>query len=386
MLALMGLVLLVGCGVPFPDPEAPTWLETLVAGALTDNPEPVPRPTTEAAAALPTERPPEPTETAKPEPTPTPTPIPSERFTGVIMGGDFDARRPERNRFGVRSDVFIIYVFDNWPTFPERNRVTLISLPRDLWLTVPCSPLDAELQGQDRVNAAWAYGGFDCVRETVEANFPLEVNAPMAFTDFDGFMWLVARLGAVTITPTETYTDFCGNYHGTDGDSGTYVTWYEGQEYSMGPNETLCYVRGRRGHPTGDLDRNRRGLEAIQALGDQYAAYLFDTWDPSNVASEIFAFMVDGQRYIDLDGNVIDLVRFASSAGAAATAPRRIVRFSLEETEFYTTPIYGASVLRPTVDLGPWVDCMIERELMLEADGETTICTVVTRIVYEEET
>ncbi len=377
MLALVGLVLLVGCGVPFPDPEEPDFigpLQTDLAEAeATDR-------AADRGPPLAATMTPEPTETA----IPSPTPIPYERFTGVIMGGDFDARRPERNRFGVRSDVFIIYVFDHWPTFPERNRVTLISLPRDLWLTVPCSPLDPELQGQDRVNAAWAYGQFDCVRDTVEANFQLEINAPMAFTDFDGFMWLVGRLGAVTLTPTQTYTDFCGNYHGTDGTSGSYVTWYEGQEYSMGPNETLCYVRARQGHPTGDLDRNRRGLEAIQALSDQYATYLFDTWDPSNVASEIFAFMVDGQRYIDLDVNVIDLVKFASSSGSAAAAPRRIVRFTLEETEFYRTPIYGASVLRPTVDLGQWLACMLQTGPVQIMDG-SLVCTQTHRSESERD-
>ena len=364
-LALVGLgLLVVACGsVSFPDPEEPAFIAPL-------------------QTAIASETPPTPTATVTPSATATPTetPVPVFEYTGVIMGGDFDARVPERNRFGVRSDVFLIYTFKHWPTFPDRNRLTLISLPRDLWIEVPCSPLDPELEGNDRVNAAWAYGQFDCVADMVEANFDLTVNAPMAFTDFDGFQWMVARLGAVKITPNQTYTDFCGNYHGTAGDSGNFVTWYEGETYNMGPNEALCYTRGRRGHPTGDLDRNRRGLEMAQALGEQYAAYLFDTWDPANVASEIFAFMIDGQRYIDLDVDLIDAVKFAPLVGDVATAPRRVVRFSLEETEFYTTPIYGASVLRPTVDVGMWVDCMIERELFLEVDGELSMCTVATRI------
>ena len=291
------------------------------------------------------------------------------------MGGDFDVNRPERNRFGVRSDVFVLYVFDHYPTQSERNQMSLISLPRDLWLDVPCSPLDLSLQGHDRVNAAWAYGGFECVQDMIEANFDLEINAPMAFTDFNGFMWLVGRLGAVQITPNQTYTDWCGNYHGTDGTGGGYVTWYEGQTYNMGPNEALCYTRARKGHPTGDLDRNRRGLEMVQALGEQYAAYLFDTWDPANVASEIFAFMVDGQRYIDLNVNLFDAVKLAPIVGDAATAERRVVRFSLDETDFWTTPIYGASVLLPTVDVAGWLDCMINLGPVQMEEGHL-VCTI----------
>ncbi|KKK91415.1 hypothetical protein LCGC14_2713180, partial [marine sediment metagenome] len=225
----VAVILLVACSsVPFPDPEEPAFIGPLQT-AIASETLPAPTATVTPSATV----------------TPTETPIPVFEYTGVIMGGDFDVNRPERNRFGVRSDVFLIYTFKHWPTFPDRNQLTLISLPRDLWVKVPCSPLDPELEGNDRVNAAWAYGQFDCVKDMVEANFDLTINAPMAFTDFDGFMWVVARLGAVTITPNQTYTDWCGNYHGTDGNSGSFVTWYEGQTYSMGPNEALCYTRGR---------------------------------------------------------------------------------------------------------------------------------------------
>jgi len=325
-----------------------------------------------------------PAPTATQTPVPSPTPIPHDRYTGVIMGGDFDIRRPERNRFGVRSDVFLIYVFDSYPTLPERNQVSLISLPRDLWVKVPCSPLDPELEGFDRVNSAWAYGQFTCVKETVEANFDLKINAPMLFTDFDGFMWVIGRLGTVRVIPTETYTDFCGNYHGTAGDSGQEQTWFRGQEYSMGPNEALCYVRGR-DHPTGDLDRNRRGLEMIEALGDQYADFLFDTRDPLNIASEIFAFMIEGQRYIDLSLDLRELVEFAPLIPEAERAQRRFIRMGLDETDFYRTPIYNASVLLPTVDLRTWINCMIDRDLPIEIVDGQLLCTELNLVKEEGE-
>ncbi len=367
VVTLAGLFVLVACqrvGPPFPDPAEPAFIGPLQTDISS----------TEAATKPPTSRTPEPTQTANP----TATPIPHEQFVGVVLGGDFDERRPERNRFGVRADVFLLYVFDYWPTFPDRNQVTLISLPRDLWLQVPCSPLDSLLEGNDRVNASWAYGGFDCVRDTIAANFNLAVNAPMAFTDFDGFMWLIDRLGSLYLTPNQTYTDWCGNYHGTDGGGGYLWTWYEDQEYTMGPNEALCYVRGRSGHPSGDLDRNRRGLEVIQAVGDQYAAKLFDTWDPANVASELFAFMVEGQEHIQLSLDLADLISFAPAAGSAATAPRSVVRMTFDEVAFYRTPIYNASVLQPRVDLATWLDCMIYTELPFDPDAIRKTCTQIT--------
>ena len=106
----------------------------------------------------------------------------------VLLGGDFDALRPERVKFGVRSDVFVIVVIDVPPDDSQPIAITLVNVPRDLWVQVPCSPLDPELEGYDRVNAAWAYGEFDCVKKTVEINFPFVVNSPMVFMDFDGFL------------------------------------------------------------------------------------------------------------------------------------------------------------------------------------------------------
>ncbi len=293
------------------------------------------------------------------------------------MGGDFDVRRPERNRFGVRSDVFLIYVFDFYPTLPDQNQVSLISLPRDLWLEVPCSPLDPALESNDRINAAWAYGQFGCAKDTVEANFNLEINAPMLFTDFDGFMWVVGRLGAVKLTPTLTYSDWCGNYHGTAGDigSGYFTTWNRGQEYSFGPNEALCYVRARTA--SNDLSRNRRSLEMIEALGDQYMDFLFDTMDNDNIISEIFAFMIDGQRYISMSLDLRDLVTFGPLIPEASRAPRRFIRMGLDEVDFWTTPIYGASVLLPTVDLAEWLDCLIDRDLPIEIMDGQLLCTTL---------
>lgn len=325
-----------------------------------------------------------PTSTPIPSPTlvPSATPIPHDRYTGVVMGGDFDVRRPERNRFGVRSDVFLIYVFDFYPTLPERNQVSLISLPRDLWVDVPCSPLDPTLEGHDRVNAAWAYGQFDCVQDTVESTFNLEVNAPMLFTDFDGFMWMIGRLGAVKLTPTETYSDWCGNYHGTAGDigSGYFTTWNAGQEYSFGPNEALCYVRARTN--SNDLSRNRRSLEMVEALGEQYVDYLFDTHDPDNIISEIFAFMLDGQRYISMSLDLRDLVTFGPLIPDAERADRRYIRMTLDETDFWTTPIYGASVLLPTVDLAGWLDCMLQSGPVHIQDGGL-VCTATHKLASE---
>lgn len=360
----MTVFVLVACSRQDVVPGEPAFIAPLQTAISSETPDP---PT---ATLVPTET-----------PVPTATPIPYFEYTGIIMGGDFDERRPERNQFGVRADVFMVYHFEHWPTFPEQNRLYLISLPRDLWLQVPCSPLDPELKGNDRVNAAWAYGQFDCAAQMVETNFNLTVNAPMGFTDMDGFMWLVGRLGAVKVVASQTYTDWCGNYHGTDGTTGDYVTWYEGQEYSMGPNEALCYVRARRGHSSGDLDRNRRGLEVMEALAEQYAAYLFDTWDPANVASEIFAFMVDGHRYIKLDMDVAHAVDFAGIVGDAATAPRVFIRWTLDEAEFYTTPIYGASVLRPLVGPAGWLDCMLSKG-QPDEEALRELCT--TRWALEE--
>lgn len=292
-----------------------------------------------------------------PTPTITPTPAPVVR-TGAILGLDFEPTRPERNIYGVRSDVVMLYqISDPWD---GPATLTLISLPRDLWLQVPCSPLDPALEGNDRINAAWAYGKFDCFIQTIETNFPIDINAPTVAVNFDGFINIVKRFGGLDITPTETYTDWCGSYHGTDGEHGYYVTWEAGKTYHMDAYRLLCYARARHGASDGDLDRNRRHLEIMQAALDQWPAQVFDTNNPLDMAAEVKALFDTVRSAYETNKPFTAftfLLKYAVPYSRGEMEIRTISMAIEQEVDFYRTPIYNASVLKPRVDLYNWMGC-----------------------------
>lgn len=312
--------------------------------------------------------------TASPLPSATPEPEP-KRFTAVLLGADRDPRRPERQRFGNRTDVFMLVTWvDHWEK--GITDVALLSVPRDLWIEVPCSPLDPSLNGYDRVNAAFTYGGFDCVRETVEINFGLEVNAPVFMVEMLPFVEVIDIFEPIIITPSQTYTDWCGDFQGTEGGRGGLVTWYEGRDYEMNGNYLLCYLRARARAETGDLDRNRRALEAVNAMVDQYPSQLIS--DPLAVVPELLGFWLRVDELIDSDIQASDIFAIAPVAYQALSGDVdwRSIRLTLNEVDFYTTPIYGASVLALEVDLYGWTDCMLNGGLectsthALETGGE----------------
>ena len=299
-------------------------------------------------------------------PTPTNTPTP-ERFVSVFLGGDEDPLRPERNLIGVRSDVFmIVYMYIPWYE-KEPIEITFFSLPRDLWVEVPCSGLNPAFESHDRVNSAYAYGELDCVRETVAANFPYEVNAPIFYTTFDGFIDLIDTMDGITIVPTITHTEWCGNYHGTDGTSGALVRWTEGVTYEMDGQRALCYARGRMGFGPGglpgDLDRNRRQLELMLAMFEQYPAQIFDSSNLLDMASELIGMWSWADDYVQSDLSFLDTIQYVRDLTPQLQRIRDAdLKFvglrHREQVDFWTTPYYGASVLEPLVDLNEWFPCM----------------------------
>lgn len=335
----------------------------LLAACSPATPAPVPTETVRAGTAAPTG-------TAEPTLTPsvTPTPGPVE-WTGAILGLDFEPQRPGRNIYGIRSDVVMLYHIET--TWDGETELTLISLPRDLWLQVPCSPLDPALEGNDRINAAWAYGQYDCFRDTIAANFPLTVDAPIVAFDFEGFLNIVDHFGGLEIVPTETYTDWCGSYHGTWGEHGRYLTWTKGETYQMDSAELLCYARARHGASDGDLDRNRRHLEIVEAAMKQWPGQVFDTPNPLDMAVEFKSLWTLFKSSYQTDSPFsafVPFLRYVPAFWQGDVVVRTVSMNIEQEVDFYRTPVYGASVLKPKVDLYDWMGC----ELLTNGDEPCT--------------
>ncbi len=81
--------------------------------------------------------------------------------------------------------------------------ITMTSFMRDLWVTIP-HPNGAF---DDRMNAAYYYGGFDLLKETIKYNFGVEVE-DFIMVEFTSFATVIDLLGGVDITLTEEEANY----------------------------------------------------------------------------------------------------------------------------------------------------------------------------------
>lgn len=138
-----------------------------------------------------------------------------------------------------RSDVLMLAHVN-----ATKDKVYLVSFPRDMWVTVPG-------HGKAKINAADAWGGAKLTIETLQALTGVKADHA-AQLDFEGFINLTNVLGGVTVNNTQASS--VGNYH-----------WPKGQVTLQGA-EALAYVRQRHGLANGDLDRAARQRAVVQAV------------------------------------------------------------------------------------------------------------------------
>ncbi len=108
----------------------------------------------------------------------------------------------EANAGGQRSDVTMVAHFD-----PAAKTVTVLSIPRDLWVDIPGN--DSGISGMNRINAAYDSGP-DLLIQTIEHDLGIPINHYVA-VNFPGFSGMVNALGGVTMDfPTPVKDQFTG--------------------------------------------------------------------------------------------------------------------------------------------------------------------------------
>ena len=95
----------------------------------------------------------------------------------------------EANAGGQRSDVTMVARFD-----PANKTVTLLSIPRDLWVDIPGN---GSIQGPNRINAAYNTGP-DLLIQTIEQQLGININHYVS-VNFPGFSDMVNALGGITL-------------------------------------------------------------------------------------------------------------------------------------------------------------------------------------------
>ena len=128
-----------------------------------------------------------------------------------------------------------------------------LSIPRDTLAAIP------EF-GNDKINAAYRFGGAELMVQTVEQLLGIEINH-VAIVDFAGFRDLIDSLGGIDV---ELDREVCNEISG-----GTFKIDFEAGEIHLNGEKALALARTRTstcGPPINDLDRTRFQQLIIQGM------------------------------------------------------------------------------------------------------------------------
>ena len=178
-------------------------------------------------------------------------PVSARAVHVLLLGSD---RRPGES-WTTRSDAVVVIHLD-----PERQRVALLSLPRDLIVPIPG-------YGQARINAATVYGDLDpalgggvaLARRTVSEYLGLPIDYVLR-TDFHAFTAAVDAIGGVDINVPEALYD--PEYPTLD--YGYMVAAFDPGVQHMDGETALIYARVR--HSDSGYARNRRQQQVLLAI------------------------------------------------------------------------------------------------------------------------
>jgi LCP family protein required for cell wall assembly len=195
-----------------------------------------------------------PTATPVPVREPLPTWQGSDRVNLLLMGLDQRAG----SALPGRADVILIASVD-----PSDKEVTLLSLPRDLWVEIPG-------HGENRINSAYFYGEFDggqgggpdLMRRTIEHNFGLSIDY-YGTLDFQCFKRVIDILGGITVDVPEAIRD--DQY--PDDSYGYMSIHIPAGSQQMDGETALQYVRAR--HESSDFSRMRRQQQVLLAVREK---------------------------------------------------------------------------------------------------------------------
>ncbi len=154
----------------------------------------------------------------------------------LIIGID---RAPEGTDLS-RTDTNIVMSVD-----PLKPTVNMLSIPRDLWVSIPN-------YGENRINTAHFFAeaeqagsGPAAAMDTVRQNFGLTINNYIRIR-FDGLKSIVDAMGGITITLSEP------------------MSGYDAGQISLNGDQALAFARDRSG--SDDFFRMQRGQMVIMAV------------------------------------------------------------------------------------------------------------------------
>jgi LCP family protein required for cell wall assembly len=183
-------------------------------------------------------------------------PVANAPAIALVIGSD---HRYTDGSAPARSDTLMLVRID-----PRTHLISLLSLPRDLWVDIPGF-------GQDKINAAFSDGGPKTVLQTVKQLTGLKVNY-LVGVNFHSFTSLVNDMGGVYIPVDQAYIHTqAENEALPEGERWSVINIPPGYQLLTGKN-ALAFSRFR--HTDSDFYRNARQQTFLHAF-EQKAAQRF---------------------------------------------------------------------------------------------------------------
>lgn len=206
------------------------------------------------------------------------------KVLNVMLFGEDNSDGEEHGR----TDTMIMMSIDNW-----HKKLKLTSFQRDTYVYIPG-------YGQNKINAAYTYGGPKLTIETIEANFGIKIDR-YAVVDFDSFIEIIDTLGGIDMEITQDEIDYINYqmYKNEQVDSPKTITDAPGMVHLNG-QEALWYARNR-GLSTNE-DGNEIGIDG-------------DDWDRTSRQRKLLEKMFNDLKGADLT----KIVSIVSSVGPMVT-------------------------------------------------------------------
>ena len=170
----------------------------------------------------------------------------NERINIMLMGVD------ERDKDAGRSDTLMVASLDS-----DQDTLSLLSIPRDTRVKI-------NRHGYDKINAAYAYGGRELSKNTVESLLGIDINH-YVIVNTHTFVDLIDAIGGIDIDVEKRmkYED------PWDDDGGLVIDLKPGMQHMDGKT-AVTYVRYR--DEEGDAGRVRRQQHFIRACLDKLSS------------------------------------------------------------------------------------------------------------------